>query len=437
MASFTPVPPNQADNLVLHPVLPPAEFLPGLALAVAIGLLIGVERGWRMREEPPGGRVAGVRTFAIIGLLGGLIGLEMTAVLRNLGLLLGAGAVVSLLLGYVADVRRDNNVSATSTLAGIVTLFLGAVAATGHLALASVGAGITVGLLAFRDALHKAIDYTSDDDLKALIRLALVVFLILPLLPDAGMGPFGGINPRRLWTVVVIVGSISFAGYVLTRWLGGRRGTLLTALVGAMVSSTAVTIESARRIREGGRGLAEEAAISVASLMMLIRVLFLVAVIAPLVLSDVARLIAPALILSLTAAAALAWFSGDDAAAEPVAVKPPGLGLAFLFAALVGALSLTAGWAEATFGGGSGALVIAIGGMMDVDAAIAAIGALPPTEISPHAAALAIAAPVAFNTLLKLGLLVSIAGRKRSKWAAANLAVTAAVVVLTGIAVVA
>src|SRR5919107_621405 len=219
---------------------PPSAFLPGLALALAVGLLIGVERGWRLRDEEAGRRVAGIRTFALLGLLGGLAGFVATGGAWGLAAILAAGAIGALLVGYAADIRRDDNVSATSALAGVVALALGAAATMGHLALASVGAGASVILLASREPLHRAIRATSDTDMKALLRLVLVVFIVLPLLPDAAMGPFGALDPYRLWTVVVITVSISFIGYILIRWLGERRGALLTAAVGALVSSTAV-----------------------------------------------------------------------------------------------------------------------------------------------------------------------------------------------------
>ena len=197
-------------------------LLPGLALALAIGLLIGVERGWRQRAEKAGDRVAGIRTFAILGLLGGLIGTQSGSATMPFAVVVALGAIGALLLGYAADMRQSHEVSATSTLAGIVTLGLGAVATTGQMALASVGAGATMILLAARGPLHRAIQATSERDIRALLRLVLVIFVILPLLPDRGMGPFDAINPRRLWLVVVVTAGIAFAGYILARLFGHR-----------------------------------------------------------------------------------------------------------------------------------------------------------------------------------------------------------------------
>src|SRR4051812_48076476 len=130
-------PHNRSMNAL---ALQPPPFLPGLALALAIGMLIGVERGWQLRDEKAGARVAGIRTFAIVGLLGGLIGLAAAGPLAWFALLLAGGAVAALLLGYGVEMVRDARLSATSSLAGIVTLALGAFATTGGMTLAAVGA---------------------------------------------------------------------------------------------------------------------------------------------------------------------------------------------------------------------------------------------------------------------------------------------------------
>src|SRR6185369_12383530 len=107
------------------------------------------------------------------------------------------------------------------------------------------------------------------------------------------------------------------------------------------------------------------------------------------------------------------------------ALKPPGLKLAFLFAISVAALSLASAWAQARWGGASGAIFIALGGTGDIDAAIAAVGALPPDVLPVHMAALALAAPTLFNTLFKLGLFVLIAGWRRALLGSLALGATA------------
>ena len=263
------------------------------------------------------------------------------------------------------------------------------------------------------------------------LRLALVVFLILPLLPDASVGPFGGVNPRRIWFVVVVTGGISLAGYAVARWQGGRKGTLLTALVGSLVSSTAVTVETARRIREGQGGSAQNCSVSLASLVMLVRVLVLTAIVAPAVLGELVLVLAPALLVGLGFAAAHLRLAFGQLPADQREARPPTLTLAFVFAATVAVVTFGVRWAEQRLGPGSGALVIALGGALDVDAAIAAVGALPHGAMPVRLAALAIAAPVVLNTLFKLALLVGIVGPRRAVPAGAALLATGTAVAAT------
>lgn len=407
----------------MAPLFPPEAQ--GLALALVIGLLIGVERGWRMREEEAGRRVAGIRSFAILGLIGGLAGIALSASPLFAAVPV-AGAVAALLLGYSVDMRRDNHVSATSTLAGVLTLGLGALATTGNMALASVGAGSATILLASREPLHRAIRAAGERDIKALLRLVLVIFIILPLLPDRGMGPYGALNPFRLWTVVVITGAISFIGYFLVRWLGERRGSLLTAGIGSLVSSTAVTVDGARRLRDGASTWSAHAAVAIASSVMLARSLLLVAIIAPLAFSAFSRLILPGLVVSVVGSAILLYLARRSPGTTDMdALKPPGLQLALLFATSVAVLAVASAWAQARWGGESGAILIAIGGLADIDAAIAAVGALPRDLLPIPIAALALAAPTLFNTLFKFALFIAIAGFRRSFAGGAALAATA------------
>lgn len=431
---LAPSPAGAADMPILQPTLMPGEFLPGLALSLVIGLLIGIERGWALRGEPPGARVAGVRTFSMLGLFGGLIGLLTTGSLAGLALVLVAAVALVILVGYWSDMRRTGKVSATSAVAALVTLALGVIASAGHTAIASVGAGGIVILLASRKALHSALRYTSEDDLRALIRLVLVVFVILPLLPDAAMGPYG-LNPRRVWFVVVACGGISFFGYVLSRWLGGRRGALITAAVGALVSSTAVTLDSARRVREDGPSPAHDTAIALAQTVMLGRALLLVGLLVPMALGPMAKLLVPGIIGGILITAALFQRSRKTPEhIEPSTMKPPGLALAFLFAAAVAAITVVASWASQRFGMSSGAAVVGLAGLADVDSAIAALAAIPRGTFTPTIAAYAIVAPVLSNSLLKLGIVASVAGVRRAPAAIAALGGTI-VIVLTMILV--
>lgn len=410
------------------PAVMTLDQIEGLALALLLGWLVGAERGWQSRGEEPGRRVAGIRTFALAALLGGAAGLALSTPASTLFALLIAGALAAFLLGYYMDMQRDRNVSATSIVAAVLTIGWGVAAGMGQFALASVGTGATLVLLASRNALHRLLQHISEEDLNATMRLILVVLVALPLLPDADLGPFGALNPRRIWFVVVTTGAISFAGYVLARWLGERRSVLLVAGVGSLVSSTAVTVEAARRLREGTAGRDVHAAVPLASAIMLGRSIVLVALLAPSALVAVASAVAPALAVSGMAAGALLMSARNYEAATPSQQpRAPGPGLALLFAASVALLALASAWVDHNWGDRNAALVIASGGTLDIDAAIAAVGALPPGTLTARAAALALTTPTLLNTIFKLFLLVSIAGWRRSFWSASSLALVAGV----------
>ncbi|MGE0630499.1 MAG: DUF4010 domain-containing protein, partial [Hyphomicrobiaceae bacterium] len=189
----------------------------------------------------------------------------------------------------------------------------------------------------------------------------------------------------------------------------------LAGAVGAVVSSTAVTVDAARRARDGVSGLAAATAVGIASSIMLARSLLLVGVLAPFAFASFAALVLPGLLVSIFTSALLLYLGrNSDAVPGASKARPPGLGLALLFAATVAVLSVCAAWAQSRWGGESGAIMIAIGGLADIDAAIAAVGTLPAGTLAVPVAALALAAPTLFNTVFKLALFLTIAGWRRA-----------------------
>ena len=408
----------------------PATDLARLLVPLAIGLLIGVERGWQHRAAQPGSRVAGLRTFALFGLIGGLAGFaahgsEMAGWIISAVLVLAAAALV--VIGY----RRDANASATTEAAALVTLALGWLAGHGWPVPALALGAITAFLLAQRQSLHGWLKGLSEADLQALVRFAVIAGALWPVLPDAQMGPWGSWNPQTLWLVVVVVCTISFAGYVAGRRLGAGQGqwgwgVLATAAVGAIYSSTAVTAALAQRLKpEPEAQTLLTAGIAVASLVMFARVGLLVGLLVPFAFIDFAAIVAPAAGAALLLALLLARRAGTAAAGAPPAGNPFALLPAIGFALLVALVSLVAHWAQAQFGNRGVAITLAITGAMDVDAAIVALRALPPGTVAPALAGSILALPVLLNTLLKLGV-VLVQGGKRGWRAGWPLALAAA-----------
>ncbi len=400
-----------------------------LALALGVGLLIGVERGWRMRGEKPGHRVAGIRTFAILGLLGGVLGL-LSLKLGTLILAVGSLAVLAVMVvGFRASLKLERgNVSATSAVAAILTFFLGMMAALGFGTAAVAAAGVTVLLLAMREQLHGWLKTLDDTDVQATARYVIIALVILPVLPDHAYGPYGAWNPRQLWMVVVLVTGLSFAGYVAGGKLGAARGTIASAAIAATVSSTAVISELSRRLRDPAEEPAIlRAGIAAASAVMFLRVLVLTAVLAPPAFPVFALSISPAALVAVLWAIPLTK-RADGLAARALPIRNPFEILpAIGFAVLVGVMVLASRWATAQFGDKGLATLFGLIGLYDVDSAIITVRNLPQGLVAPQKAGLLLVLPIFVNTLLKALIAITFAGPKRGFPVAIPLLAAAAV----------
>ena len=210
--------------------------------ALAIGFLIGVER-YKDRAEGEQ-KSAGLRTFTIFALIGAVCGLlPMGYALMTLGAL-----VVFLGLGYYR--RSEKSYGLTTEVAAILTFWLGYMMHEYELLAISTGIVLVI-LLASKRALHDFFRYkVSETELYDTLKFLVVVFVVFPLLPNRNMGPYDFFNPTHIWMLIILVSTISYAGYILTRALGNRRGLAISSLVGGVVSTTAVTVFLAQRVRE-------------------------------------------------------------------------------------------------------------------------------------------------------------------------------------------
>ena len=402
------------------PILDQWPLLYGLGLSLGLGLLMGVQRGWTLRRGVAGSRFAGVRTFGLLGLTGGIAG-AVQPVDRVVTAILLASAALLVVLGYARTVRETGMISGTNALAGLVTLGCGFLAVAGSPQVAAIVAVSATLLLTLRPQLHRWIKGMTEAEVSAVARFALISLVVLPLLPDRGLGPYEAWNPRQLWMVVVFVSGFSFAGYFASRRFGATRGTLMMAATGAMVSSTAVTAALATRLRDDRENAPVlVAGIAAASAVMLIRVIILVALLAPIALPTLAMMLAPAAFVSLAAVAwgLLAGRHADLAPTRAVALRNPlNLGPALILMGLVMAMAVAARWLMERVGEAGLAAILALSGIADVDAAIITIGSLPAGLLDSRTAGLGVAAPVMANTLFKAAIAIGIV-RTRRGWVA-------------------
>jgi len=391
---------------------------------LAVGLLIGVERGWKLRERQEGQRVAGVRTFILLGVAGGIGGsiTQHQAELVGAAIMIVLGLVVA--LGYYREAESSGKADATSAIAATITLALGFLAGLGSPEMGIAMAALVTLVLAFRAETHRWIKRLNEADLKAAVRFAVIALAVRPFLPDRNLGPLDAWNPQQLWLVVIIVTGFSFLSYIADRILGARYGTVLTAIIGGAYSSTAVTQSLAQRLRQKGGGNVECTGIALASAVMYLRVVLLVGILAPQIFPSFALVILPALIIS--------WLSGiwlwrrsshgerTDLPRNPIALFPA---LGFLI--FVALSALAARWGLERFGEEGIAVMLLLMGSMIVDVAIVTAGGLPEGSITPLLAALALAGTVLANMSVKLGITI-VTGGFPARPAAVALAVSMA-----------
>lgn len=374
-----------------------------LGLALAIGLLVGLERGWRERDAPDGARTAGIRTYAITGLLGGLFATLARSLEAPSVLIAGLIAFTSVFAWYKSrEAIHDADFSVTGVVAGIGVFVLGALAVVGdHRAAAAGGTALAV-LLASRDLLHGLLRRISWVEVRAALVLAVMTAIILPLLPAQPIDPWGGFNPRQVWLFTVLTAAISFLGYIAVRILGTTRGVLVGGLAGAVVSSTAVTLALARTAAAGANPWPLAGAATLASAVSVLRVAGIVAIVAPAVLG-----VAGLAILAAVAGLAICGgvfltrghlaATGDGTLRNPFELAPL-LAFAALFAVVSTISAAASGYAAGTVA------TSAVSGTFDVDVAVLSalrlLGSTADLETVGHAVLIALASNAAGRLLV-------------------------------------
>lgn len=402
-----------------------------LALALGIGFLVGVERGWQHRDAPDGTRAAGLRTHAVIGLMGGIAG-AMLPVIGQIGFaaltLVFAGAFIAFKL---RESFQDQDVSVTGTIAGLLVYALGAYAMWGDLRIAAAVGVALVGLLAFKEALHGWLDKVTWKELRSALLILAASAIALPLLPDRTIDPWEAINPRELWLLTILVAGASFAGYVAVRVLGDDVGVLAGAAAGAFVSSTVVTAELGRRVKKGeSHALVGGAAAAIAAAISVGRVVALLALTGAAILPEAGPALVAAAIVFALAAFVMRHFDrgqeGGDGREE--LSSPLDLWSVAKFALFLGAV-IVVGRIVADAYGQAGLLPFAAtAGLADVDAVTLAATSLVRGGLDASVGSHAVMVAVLMNTLAKGGIAAVTGGWKYAGlyFAAAAAAILAA-----------
>jgi len=408
-----------------------------LATAIAVGLLIGMERE-QSKEEGQSTSLGGIRTYPLFALVGALATmLEPASMWLPLIALLGVFALVS--ISYAADVRRgttpDHGVTTEISIIG--TYLLGAVSTSrgviepmAHRLILVAGLGVVVAfLLSSKKRFHALAHRVSSDDLYATIKFLIVAVIVVPLLPDRDLGPLDSINPRTLGLLVVTISGLSFLGYVAMRLWGPKRGLLFGAALGGLVSSTAVTLSFANRTKEQPKIAPVAAgAIAVAWTIMVGRVGVLVALVYPALLRTMLVSLIAMMVASLIGLA-VTFRKSEPIESELELSNPFDLGNA-IKVTLMFALVLEATKAANHYLGDQGLyLASALSGTTDVDAVTVSSSNLASnSDVSNLVATASILIAVGVNTLVKLGLAAGIGGATLGR----RVGVVAALVLVSG-----
>lgn len=389
--------------------------MPPLMLAIvtsaALGAMIGLIRQWNEQTaENQAAEFAGVRTFTFWSVLG------CVAAFLSDGYSSAILPVVLVVAGvhFIAGRRQAATDAGGSTtfVATLLTILVGALVNWGFNREAVLICGLTVVLLGFKRPIHAWTRNFTEADVRATLQFIAVTGVILPLVPDRALGPFGAFNPRSTWMMVVLISGIGFAGYVLMRLLKSHAGIFLTSLLGGIASSTATTLAFSRRSREDPKNSVPYAvAVAIACTVMLPRVLVTTSFLSR---ELSLRLLAPFALMALPGIAYAGWTlwrlraqKGQDAA--PAIGNPLSLMTAVKFALLYAGISFLVKAAAQLGYLQHGLLPLAfVSGLTDLDAiSLSVAGNHRDAAIELPLAARAILTAAIANTILKTGLAVS------------------------------
>ena len=383
------------------------ELFQRFSVALAIGMLIGLERGWQEREDTEGRRTMGLRTFAISALLGATWGALSIKLPQSGAIALGLAFVVFSLIVALYRFREtqiEGTLGATTVVAAMSTFTLAAFALIGDVQVAAAAGVAVTGLLALKRHLHGWLRQLNWLELRSALVLAAMSFILLPVLPNAAVPRLGGLNPYEIWLMTVLIAAISFAGYIAVRVVGQKRGLLLTGISAGLVSSTAVTITLARLAydRPEHKNIATAGAIAAGATMMT-RVLVVVGLFNTALMYALLPALGAAAAVTAISAILLMQRHRDTAQADgEISLQNPfELSTVLKFGALLAAIMLAAEFAKSS-AGASGLLgLAAVSGIADVDAITLAMSRQAGQDVALSIAAQAIALAVAVNTASK------------------------------------
>ncbi|MBA6152316.1 MgtC/SapB family protein [Gelidibacter maritimus] len=345
------------------------EDLTTLGIAFGLGLLVGMQREKHNKDQ-----IAGVRTFTLISVLGVVAGF-LTRLYENPYVLplTGLAMAAMLITANIMKLKKQDNptLGQTTEMAALLMFAIGAYLVVGDRVVGVImGAAIAI-LLYVKDHLHRFIGDLEDNDVSAIMILAGISLIILPILPDETFGPLNVLNLRNIWLMVTLIVGISVIGYFIYKFIGKKYGILSNGILGGIISSTATTVSYAR-FTKNGKNIHKASAfvIFAAATVSLVRVMIEIGAVIPAQLSKVVLPIVALFILMIGLSVVLFYLINKESTSDdmPKPKNPAQLTSALMFGAIYAFILLAVAFTEQELGN-SGLYVAAfIGGLANKDA---------------------------------------------------------------------
>ncbi len=386
-----------------------------LGVALALGTLIGLERERRYQVD---NRVSsgGIRTFALVGLMGALAYM-LSAYSIAIFAVLTSGFLALLVASYVLSAKNEGRFGMTSEVAAILVYINGILSAMGMYLVATSVALAVLLILFFKDPLHKWAKHLQDQEIISTLQFIIIAFVILPLLPNKAFGPYDFFNPYIVWLMVVFISGISFLSYIAIRLLGARKGIVATGFFAGFISSTALAFSFSGDSKKNQHIINPYVlAVVVASTAMFFRVIVEVIV---LNVELIKLLIIPFSAMGIVGilSSIFIWHRGRKTpeAIEKDIIKlksPFSIMPAVKFAAFFALILFLSNFANATMGDRGLYLTSLLSGFIDVDAITVSVANLSKTDVSHTSAVFAITIAAMANTVTKGGVFLLFGNKK-------------------------
>lgn len=368
----------------------------------------------------------------LFGLSGGLAGLLADSGYHALAAVLTAASGALVVAAYAIVARRGDPeaIDGTTEAAAVAILALGVTAGLGHLGQAAATGAVIVLALREKGKIHDFVRRIGEVELRAALQFAVLALVVLPILPEGPYGPLGGVRPRDLWIVVLVVSGLNFAAYLARRTIGETRGLMLAGMLGGFISSTAVSLSFARQSRD--RPFLNQAlalGVIAACTVLIPRIVVLTLVLRP----SLTLQLTPFLLPPLLVGAAMVGLGmrvphqQDGGSPQPEGRSPLRLGSAILLAVGFQAVLMAMTFVRDQFGVTGVLWSSALLGLTDVDALSLAMSRLAGEPGRVALAATAVSIGVLANSLLKSAIVLTVgAGEFRRRAGLGLLALVAA-----------